>query len=290
MSLLNRFDQWLGEEVSPRRGIGIYFALLCYYGVLLIPIIYLFLSSFKTSEVIRGTELIIVPIQNFTLDHWIRVLSRSAFQEYFSNSMIIALGTTGLSVLFGTLAGYSISRMEYPGRSSLIVGYLGTTMLPWVLILIPFFLIMYRLDLIDTYVGIIITHTVISLPFVTWLLKGYFDDIPFALDDAAKIDGCSEIQTLHHVIVPLALPGIAVAAFYTFVVSWNDYLFVSILSTSASTRTLPFALQLFQSQHTIDWGAVVTAAAVTMIPVVILFAFVQKYLVDGLSSSGMKGP
>jgi len=288
--IVARFDDWLGEEVGPRRGVVVYVALVVYYGWLLIPIVYLFFSTFKTSQVIRGSKLILVPVQNFTLAHWTDVLTRSEFQQFFWNSVIVSSGTTVLAVVFGTLAAYSVSRMEYPGRGGLIVAFLGTSMFPPVLVLIPFFLIMFQLHIINTYVGLIVAMTVITLPFSTWLLKGYFDDIPRALDDAAKIDGCSEIQTLYRIIVPLALPGIAVAAFYSFVVSWNNYIFVSILSTSANTRTLPFALQLFQSQHTIDWGSIVTAATVTMIPVVVLFAFVQNYLVEGLTSSGMKGP
>ena len=289
MTLVNKFDKWLGDEVGPKRGVIIYAALALYYSILLLPILYFVLSTFKGSEVIRSQQLILIPIESFTLEHWIQVITRGEFQTYFLNSTIVATGTTILSVGAGTFASYSISRMDYPGRRSLILGYLGTEMLPRVLILIPFFVIMYNLDIIDTYVGIIIAHTVIALPFVTWLLKGYFDDIPTALDDAAKMDGCSDIQTLFHIILPLALPGIAVSAFYTFIVSWNDYLFVSIISRSQGTRTLPFALQLFQSQNTVDWGAVLTAATITMLPVVILFAIIQSYLVEGLTSGGMKG-
>ncbi|MFC6616276.1 carbohydrate ABC transporter permease [Halopenitus salinus] len=289
MTLVNKFDRWLGDEVGPKRGVIIYAALALYYSILLLPILYFVLSTFKGSEVIRSQQLILIPIESFTLEHWIQVITRGEFRTYFLNSTIVATGTTILSVGAGTFASYSISRMDYPGRRSLILGYLGTEMLPRVLILIPFFVIMYNLDIIDTYVGIIIAHTVIALPFVTWLLKGYFDDIPTALDDAAKMDGCSDIQTLFHIILPLALPGIAVSAFYTFIVSWNDYLFVSIISRSQGTRTLPFALQLFQSQNTVDWGAVLTAATITMLPVVILFAIIQSYLVEGLTSGGMKG-
>ena len=289
MSVVNRFDDWLGEDATPREGVVMYAALFAYYGFLLLPIAYFVISTFKPSSLLRSPDLVIFPIESFTLTHWESVLTRSAFQKYFINSSIIAVGTTVLVVTVGTLAGYSVSRMDYPGRSTLIIGYLSTTMLPTVLILIPFFLIMYNLGLIDTHIGIILAHSVIGLPFVTWLLKGYFDDIPESLDEAAKMDGCSDLQILYRIILPLALPGVMVGAFYTFVVSWNDYLFVSILSTSQATRTLPFALQLFQSQNTINWGAVVTAATVTMIPVVVLFTFVQSYLVEGLTGSGTKG-
>jgi len=162
-------------------------------------------------------------------------------------------------------------------------------MLPYVLILIPFFLLMFTMGLINSHLGIIIAHTVIAAPLAIWLLKGYFDDIPESLDEAAKMDGCSQLDILVRVILPLSLPGIAVAGFYTFTISWNDFLLVSVLSQTSATRTLPFGLQLFQSQNQVAWHLVLTAATITMIPVIVLFTAVQQWVVKGLASGGMKG-
>jgi len=134
-----------------------------------------------------------------------------------------------------------------------------------------------------------VNSVVIATPLATWLLKGYFDDIPEALDEAAKMDGCSQLDILVRVILPLSIPGIAVAGFYTFTVSWNDFLLVSVLSQTSATRTLPLGLQLFQSQNQVAWHLVLTAAVVTMAPVILLFALVQKWVVEGLGSGGMKG-
>ena len=287
---LSRFDDWLDEETSPRRALLVYVVLAFYYLIILFPIIYLLLSTFKSQSALFAGELIIVPTgDQFTLSHWARVLTRGDFQLFAINSVIIATTTTVLTLAVSIFGAYAISRFEFPGSKSMILAFVSTQMLPGVLILIPFFSLMFTLGLINSYLGIVLAHSVGAIPFGVWLLKGYFDDIPESLDDAARMDGCSELGVILRVIVPLSAPGLSVAAFYTFVLSWNDYLFVSILSQSAGTRTLPFALELFQSSNAVDWGAVLTAAVITMAPVIVLFALVQRYIVEGLAQGGTKG-
>ena len=287
-TLAQRLDVWLAEDMSPRRALGVYAVLAAYFVFLLLPVAYMILATFTSADFLYSTALV-PSLGDFTLANYITVLQTGEFQLYFVNSMIIATSTTTLTLVVGTLAAYSLSRFEFPLRQPILMSFLATQMLPLVLILIPFFLLMFSLNLIDSYLGIIIAHSVGGIPLGTWLLKGYFDDIPESLDEAAKMDGCSQLDILGRIIVPLSLPGIAVAGFYTFILSWNDYLLVSILSQTAATRTLPFGLQLFQSQNTVAWELLLTAATVTMIPVVVLFAFVQSYIVEGLASGGMKG-
>lgn len=287
-SLVERFDAWLAEDMSPRRLVGVYAVLGVYFAFLLLPVAYMVLATFTSAEFLYSPQLI-PSLGDLTVVNYITVLQTGEFQLYFVNSMIIATATTALTLVVGTLAAYSLSRFEFPLRQPILLSFLATQMLPLVLILIPFFLLMFSLNLIDSYLGIIIAHSVGGIPLGTWLLKGYFDDIPESLDEAAKMDGCSQLDILARIIVPLSLPGIAVAGFYTFILSWNDYLLVSILSQTAATRTLPFGLQLFQSQNTVAWELLLTAATVTMVPVVVLFAFVQSYIVEGLASGGMKG-
>lgn len=286
--VLNRLDLWLDEDMSVRRAMAVYAMLGVFMSVLLVPVIYMVLVTFTGRQFLYSSQLI-PALSDLTLNNYQQVLSRGAFQSYFLNSLIIATSTTVLTLTVGTFAGYSLSRFDYPGHDSLLVAFLGTQMLPYVLILIPFFLLMFTLNLINTHIGIIIAHSVIATPLATWLLKGYFDDIPESLDEAAKMDGCSQLDILVRVILPLSIPGIAVAGFYTFTISWNDFLLVSVLSQTAATRTLPLGLQLFQSQNQVAWHLVLTAAVVTMTPVILLFALVQKWVVEGLGSGGMKG-
>ena len=287
-NIVQRFDEWLGTETTPRRALLTYAVLFAYFVVLLVPMLYLVLATFLPQKALYSSALI-PSLGSLTLEHYVTVLSQGKFQNYFINSTIIAVSTTVLSLTTGVIAAYSLSRFDYPGRDFFVIGYLSTQMLPRVLILIPFFLLMFNLTLINTYIGIILAHTVVALPFTVWLLKGYFDDIPTTLDEAAKMDGCNQFDILGRIILPLSAPGIAVAGFYAFIGSWNDFLFVSLLSQTSVTRTLPYGLQLFQSSHQVNWGLTLTAAVVTMLPVIVLFALLQKWVVEGLASGGMKG-
>lgn len=287
-NLSQRIDAWLDEDMSPRRALAVYTLLGLYFAFLLLPVVYMVLVSFTSQEFLFSSDLL-PSLGDLTLYNYETVLSRGDFRTYFKNSMIVATATTLLVLTVGVLAGYSMSRFDYPGRGGLLYAFLSTQMLPLVLILIPFYLLMNSLDLVDSLLGIVIAHAVIGIPLGTWLLKGYIDDIPDSLDEAAKMDGCSHLSILRRVIVPLAMPGIAVAGFYTFILSWNDYLLVSMLSQTAATRTLPFGLQLFQAQNTVAWNLLIAAAVITMAPVILLFAVAQKWVVEGLASGGMKG-
>lgn len=287
-NVVQRFDAWLGEEMSPRRALASYAVLLVYFTFLLVPVIYISLSTLTGANALYSSN-IIPSLSAFTLENYVTVLTRQDFIRYAINSVIISTSTTVLTLITGTLAAYSISSFEFPGRIPLLLGFLATQMFPWVLLLIPFFLLMFQLQLINTYVGVVLAHTAFTLPFATWLLKGYFDDIPDSLAEAGKMDGCSELGVIRRIMLPLAKPGLTVAGFYTFVVSWNDYLAVSVLSQTGAIRTLPFALQLFQSQNQVNWALVLTAAVLTMLPVIVLFALVQEMVVEGLAKGGLKG-
>jgi len=290
MSTQKFINNWLPNDISYIRIIVVYAGLGVFYTGLFFPVFYLIISTFKSNDILFSSELILFPsLSQLSLENWVTVLTRDEFRAFFINSTIIALGTTVLTLIVSIFGAYSLSRFKYKGHRSLILVFVSSQMLPRVLILIPFFEVVRRLQLINTYIGIILSHSVITIPFTIWLLKGYFDDIPEALDDAAKMDGCSELEVLWQVIIPLSLPGISVGAFYTFVGSWNDFLFVSMLSQSQATRTLPFALALFQSGNNVNWGATLTVAVITMIPVVLLFAFVQQYIMEGLAQGGTKG-
>lgn len=287
-NIVKKFDMWLGEEMSIYRALLVYAVLGLYFAFLLLPIVYLTLLTFTSQEFLFSSQLV-PSLSDLTLDNYVTVLSRAEFQTYFINSAIIASATTALVLTVGIFAAYSLSRFDYPGRGGLLYAFLSTQMLPIVLILIPFYLLVFRLNLINSHIGIIIAHSVMGIPLGTWLLKGYFDDIPESLDEAAKMDGCSHLSILRRILIPLAIPGIAVAGFYTFILSWNDFLMVSVLSQTEATRTLPFGLQLFQSNNTVAWNLLITAAVITMAPVILLFAVAQKWVVEGLASGGMKG-
>jgi multiple sugar transport system permease protein len=159
---------------------------------------------------------------------------------------------------------------------------------PYVLVLIPFYILMSNIGLVDSHLGLILTHTSITLPFALWMLTGYFEAIPRDLDEAAAIDGCSRLGVLFRIIYPIAMPGMVVSGFFAFVVSWGDYLFVSILSQSTETQTLPIGLQTFMSSLQVKWGLITAGTVIAIVPTIVFFTIVQRRLVAGLTAGAVK--
>jgi len=269
------------------RNVIIYLLLILYFCFLLTPIVWLVVSSFKKPSLVLSSKLI-PGIGDFSLENYVETFQMQRFTQYFLNSLKIALGNTGLTLLVTILAGYTLSRFRIRGGRQFLLAVLASWMFPYVLILISFYYIMLGLNLTDTILGIILTHSVLSVSFCVWMLKAYFDGIPKELDDAALIDGSSRIGTLFKIILPISSPGIAVAGFFAFMVSWGDFLFASILSRSPATRTLPLMLQAFRSTLELRWGVIVTATVICIIPTIALFAFVQRWLVEGLTAGAIK--
>jgi ABC-type glycerol-3-phosphate transport system permease component len=264
-----------------------YISLLCYFSFLLLPMIWIIYSSFRTPDAIFSGQ-ILSSFSDFTLDNYRKILAVNDFSVTILNSFKIAIGVTLVTMLLATMGGYGLSRYPVRGRDFFILGIFSTQMFPPVLILLPLYTWLLHLRFIDTYHGVIFGQTILSLPFTVWMLKGYFDGTPRELDEAARIDGCSTLGILFRVIFPIAAPGILVAAFFAFMVSWGDYLIVSVLAQSNATATLPFSLARIASSLHVKWGDVAAAAVITIVPTLILFALVQKWLVEGLTAGAVK--
>ena len=203
------------------------------------------------------------------------------------NSLLIATGAviTGLSVSIP--AAYAFSRFRFAGRNMFLTGFLVINMFPVVLLIIPLFVLMRHLGLIDTFVGVIIGHSTFSIPFSIWMLVSYFNAIPQDLDEAAVIDGASRLQTIRLVVLPLITPGVVTTAIYVFITSWNEYLFAMMLSGD-KVRPVTVALQLFIGEFTVQWGLLTAGGAMIAVPVTLLFLFIQKRLVGGLTAGAVK--
>jgi ABC-type glycerol-3-phosphate transport system permease component len=231
--------------------------------------------------VFTGTE-------SLTLEHYRTILSVTDFPQFFVNSLRIAVSVTAVTLVFAILGAYGLSRFRVRGKNALILGIFSTQMFPKILLLIPLYAIVYGAGMLDTTIGIVFTQLILVLPFAAWMLKGYFDNLPADIEDSARVDGCNVFQTLFHVVIPIAAPGILVAAFYSFVVSWGDYLIVSILAQSQRTATLPLVLQRLSSALNIRWGQVAAASVLTIVPTIVLFSLVNRWLVEGLTSGAVK--
>jgi ABC-type glycerol-3-phosphate transport system permease component len=254
----------------------------------ILPMLWIIYTSFRTQASIFTGD-VFSPLEEYTLENYQTILSVTDFITFFLNSFKIASVVTVLSLFCSVIAAYALSRFDFKGKNTLIMGVFSTQMFPQVLLIIPMYLIIFNLFLLDTVLGVVLGQLILVLPFQVWMLKGYFDNIPMDLDEAARIDGCSIAQRLLYVVLPVAAPGIMVAGFFSFVVSWGDFLIVSIINQSQRTATVTLIIQRLSSALLIRWGQVAAATVLTIVPTIILFFFVQNRLVAGLTAGAVKG-
>jgi ABC-type glycerol-3-phosphate transport system permease component len=204
------------------------------------------------------------------------------FSIYTLNSLIVAASATVLTLLIGCLAAFSFSRFTFAGKDTFLLIFLLSQMLPGASVIIPLFQLLQTVGLYDTYLGLILIHTAVLLPFVIWLMYGFFQTIPRDVEDAALIDGCSRMEALRRIILPLALPGIGATALFAFLGSWNEFFFSLILTSSDSTRTIPVGIGLFVGEYIDVWNQMAAAAVLFSLPPLILFVLTRKTFIKGL--------
>ncbi len=222
-------------------------------------------------------------LQNFEL----MLFGQRSFLPNLFNSLVIAISSTSLSLLLGSAAGYSLSRWKFKRNEDVAFYILSTRMLPPITVVIPIYLIFRVLGLIDTYVGVMLAHTIFNLPLVTWMMKSFFDDLPIEIEESARVDGCTVPQAFGLITLPLAAPGLVASGIFAFIFSWNEFLFALVLS-GFRTKTIPVALIGFQSSIGTRWGEMAAGAFIALLPVLIFTLIVQRYLVRGLTAGAVK--
>ena len=205
------------------------------------------------------------------------------------NSIIICLSVVGINLLVGSLAGYSFARFRYRGLRLSFLALLMTRMVPPITLIIPFFVIFRSAGMLNTYQALIIAYTSFTIPFTAWIMKGYFDTIPSELDDAALVDGCSRLQVIFKIILPLSAPGLVAASIFTFLITWNEFFFAAMISRDISSQPVTVVVASFFSQYSISYGGVAAAGVVAAVPPIVLALIFQKYLVKGLVAGAIKG-
>ncbi len=257
----------------------------------IIPIYVMVISGLKPLKDVQGS-FSWWP-ETLTIQPYIDMWKTVPLADYFVNSVIVSSVATVLSLIIAIFAAYAVSRYTFRGRSLFSGAVLSTQMLPGVLFLLPLFLIFvnintnFGIQLVGTRVGLIITYLTFSLPFSIWMLAGYFNGIPRELDEAAKVDGCGPMRALIRVILPAARPGLVAVAIYSFMTSWGEVLFASVMTTDAN-RTLAVGLQLYSTQTNVYWNQIMAASVVVSIPIVIGFLLLQKNFVAGLTAGAVK--
>lgn len=273
------------------RSKRVLFNLFAWTVVLLIafPLFWMIVTSLKPASELFTRPPTFFPSE-YTLANYERLLFDTHFPTFFMNSSIVALGTTLLVIVVATLGAYSLVTFRYRGRRLLAQAVLFTYLLPSVILVIPLYLVMARLGLVNSLLGLVICYATFALPFALWLLRSFMAAIPIDLESAAMIDGASRIRAFIDVILPQALPGIISTALFTFIVAWNEYLFALVLINRQLSMTLPVGVfSVLINPHQIEWGLMMTASVMMSVPLIIAFSFLQKHLTRGFGAGAVKG-
>ncbi len=267
---------------------GSYF-ILCFFAVFVIlPLCWMFLTAIKSLQEVTLTKGLDILPEKFSLQNFATIWNNYPLLTYFKNSFITVGISTILVVICSSLCGYGMSRFNFKGKASFLSFLLVTQMFPAVMKIVPYYQILGTLDLINTKTGLTIVYTSFCIPFCTWLMYGYFKSIPTGLDEAARIDGASWFCTFLEIIVPLARPGIVATTIYAFLQNWNEYMFASVLMTKQANRTLTVGIALMGDAYNVAWNDLMCASILSSIPTVLIFLFMQKQLISGMTSGAVK--
>src|SRR5437867_7760656 len=280
----------LGGSYAASRAVAKYGLLAAFALFFLFPLYWLLLTSLKT----QADQFSMPPVWwtgKLTLEYYRGILLESSMRDLAYNSALICLGSTLLSLVAGTMGAYSLSRFRLPFRLNhhLSLWILSTRMFPPIVSIVPLFLIMRFLDLVDTRLALVLAYSAFNLPFVVWMMKGFFDELPRELEESARVDGDTSFGAFRRIMLPLVAPGIAATAIFCMIVSWNEFLFALILTQTDSALTLPVGIANQVTQYEIRWGVMSAAGVVAMTPMFIFALMVQRYLVRGLSFGAVKG-
>jgi ABC-type glycerol-3-phosphate transport system permease component len=254
----------------------------------LLPLAWGVSTALKQKEDVYAYPPVWIP-PSVTFENFAAVFDNQALFSSFVNTMIVATATTVIALVVGVLGAYGFSRYRFPGRNTLLWSLLFTKLFPRVVVIVPFFVTLRNLDLMNSYTGLVLVYLMAIFPVAIWMLKGFFDNIPIEIEEAAVIDGCSLPQLLWHVVIPISRPALGAVAMYAFIIAWNEFLFALVFTTGLSRRPLSVALAFFIDENGIRWGELMAASVIMSLPAVIVFTLAQKLLVRGLSEGAVKG-
>lgn len=274
---------------APFRTVSVYAVLVGFSLFCLFPFLWMVDTALKPTEEILSdapTLLIRAP----TLSHFSDVLLRSPFLVYFRNSVVVALASTVVTLVVSIFASYALSRWSHLGIARLVGGALVVSqMIPGVLLLVPLYVLMQRLGLLSTYASLIIVYCTFMVPLVVFMLKGFFDTIPRELEEAAEMDGCTPVGFIWRILLPISAPGLLATGVFAFVTAWNEFMFGYVLINDDARRTLTPGIMLFKGSHVTDWGSLMAASVLAVLPVGLCFVYLQRFMVEGLASGAVKG-
>ncbi|MFC9929835.1 sugar ABC transporter permease [Streptomyces sp. NPDC127190] len=272
------------EERSLGASVALHATLILAAVIAAFPVVWIFFISLGPKTAWQQPSEV---FKDLSLHNYADVLSHSDLPKWFLNTVIVAGGTTVLGVFLAATAGYAVSRMRFPGSKQLMWTFLVTQMFPSIVLIVPLYLLMSDLDLLDNYLGLILAYATTAVPFCAWMMKGYFDTIPKEIDEAGRVDGLTPFGTFWRLIVPLARPGLAVTAFYSFLTAWGEVAYATQFMQS-DHYTLAVGIRTFAQDQRPDWAWTSATAIIITVPAAIVFLLVQRSLVSGLTAGGTK--
>lgn len=275
-------------RIKLQSKVGTYVFLLVTAVFVLFPIVWMISVSIRPNNLVFDYPSSFIP-RIFSLEAYRTVLTESRYLRYFLNSYIVGVAVTIASAILGVMAGYGLSRYEFFGKKPLSLFVVATQTVPKVALLIPFFIVMTRLQLYNTTIGLIITYASFALPYSIVMMESYIDAIPKELDEAALMDGASRLRTLWTIIVPIAMPGIIATMIYTFILSWNEFIFVLTLIQDDALRTIPVGIAMMKGETSYQWNTMMALSLLGSLPVLVLYLAGQRYFISGLSEGAVKG-
>lgn len=280
--MLNKRNRRIAKVIT-------YILLLIFSVYSIFPFLWMVISALKPKTEIRTATPSFL-ISKPTLANFNRVLFDAGFLNYIKNSLLVSVAACAFSMIIAILAGYVLSRyykMKLVKISNLAM--MLSQMLPGVLLLVPLYLIMQRLHVLESYMSLILAYTTFVIPLCTFMMSSFFDTVPLALEEAAEIDGCNKAQTLIQIILPLSIPSLVSTGLYAFINAWNEFMFGYIFISTDKYRTLTPAIMLFKGANTVDWGGLMAGSVIAVIPMTLIFLFLQRYFLAGLMSGSVKG-
>ncbi|MCL4186873.1 MAG: carbohydrate ABC transporter permease [Rhodobacteraceae bacterium] len=250
------------------------------------PLIWMLASSFKSPTEITAVPPRLLPDALYLGNY--EALFAGDFWRWFMNSIIVASGTVVIVIVLGTLGAYSLTRFSYPGQKATSTAILFTYLFPSVLMLVPLFLIIVELRIMNTYWALILADMTFAMPFSLWLLRSYFLSVPLQVEEAAMVDGASRFACFFQIVLPQVMPGIISTGIFAFILAWDDYLFASVFTTTAEMKTLPVGIARYANELNAEWGILMAASVSVTVPVLVLFAFLQRRLLPDLNAGAVK--
>ncbi len=268
--------------------LGSYGVLALFAFIAVFPVAHILTISLRPSDQLLSRSLEFIP-DGASLNNFRVLLTETPFLRWLANSLLVSGVVTITGVALASTAGYALSRFRFGGRKAALSGILVTQMFPATMLLLPLYIVLVRLGLINSYLGIIVIYTATALPFCVWQMKGYYDTIPASLEEAARIDGASPWQAFYQVILPLAAPALVITALFSFMSAWNEYVVAAVVLQDTGLFTMPVGLKGFQASMSTQWGLYAAGSLLVSIPVIVLFLVLSRYLISGLTLGAVKG-